>query len=96
MGYYIATPQKLNKAEQLIRMGAVPIPNPEAFDTTGPNTLICVVRNGPFDAAGIAFNNQERDRFLVPDGRGKSWLSLPKETVVKLCPQVYREWKEEL
>jgi hypothetical protein len=90
MGYYVQTPDSQNKAEQLHRLyGAELVLSPEEFDFNGDYALICVVENGPFDAAGIAYDADERDSFNNPDDpRPKAWLKLPKETVIKLCPYV--------
>ncbi len=87
MGYYIETPESNNKARQLVQLHkAELVLSPEKFDFTGDDALICVVENGPFDAAAIAFDCRERDVFLRPDGRPKTWLKLPKAKVLELNP----------
>lgn len=78
MGYYINVDSKGNplpatgKARALIQDGAVSISSPDEFQ---PN-LVCVVLNGPFDAAAFAYSNEEYEYFLtVPgDTRTKQWL----------------------
>jgi len=50
----------------------------EAFESIQYETLnnclpVCLVDNGFFTAAGIAFSEQERDIFVSPDGREKRY-----------------------
>lgn len=77
MGYYIDMTSKgvqlpaTNKADYLILDGAVEIPEPKEF----VDNLVCVMENGPFDAAGYAFNKAEFKAFTYPgDYRPKRWL----------------------
>jgi hypothetical protein len=90
MGYYIEVPNPTHKAEQLVRLhGAELVLLPELFDFSGDYALICVVENGLFDAAGVAYSPSERDAFNNPDDtRDKVWLKLPKSVVLKLNPLV--------
>jgi hypothetical protein len=90
MGYYVETPEHINKAEQLHRLyGAELVLSPEDFDFDGEYALICVVENDGFDAAGIAYCAEERNDFSDPeDTRNKTWLKLPKKVVKKLNPRV--------
>ena len=90
MGYYVEVPLPTNKAEQLVRLhDAELVLSPEDFDFKSDYALICVVENGLFDAAAIAYNRFERDAFNDPkDPRDKVWLKLPKTTVIMLCPRV--------
>jgi hypothetical protein len=48
------------------------------------------VENQLFEAAGIAFNPDERDAFLptATDRRPRTWVMLPKTKVTELCPDV--------
>lgn len=84
MGYYINNfkdGQKLpatGKAKALINEGAKEVAK-TLFDYTRPKlefqpNLVCVVANGPFDAAGYAFSEEEMKAFLYPDMRLKVWL----------------------
>lgn len=78
MGYYINQNSKgealdpQEKAKQLIADGA------EVTDATFKENLVCVVKNGMFDAAGYCFNEQEMKAFQDPsDYRPKTWLIVP-------------------
>lgn len=89
MGYYIEVPQHQNKDAQLVELhGAVlsqPVLPPEG------ETLICVVRNGLFDAVGVVYDQDELDAFNSPgDIRPRTWLTLPTEKVLELCPEAER------
>lgn len=59
-----------NKAQMLVADGATVIDVPEKFE----EDLVCVVDNGPFQAAAYAFDQKEMDLFKQPDGRIKVWL----------------------
>lgn len=89
MGYYVETPLPTGKARQIIDLyGGVPA-LPELPDPDSGQTLICVVQNGPFDAAGIIYDQNELNDFSDPDDyRARTWLTLPTETVIELCPRV--------
>lgn len=55
---------------------------PGALETNGApsewkDNIVCVVNNGPFEAAGYAFDEQELKVFARPDGRPKRWLLIP-------------------
>jgi hypothetical protein len=91
MGYYIETAQPTEKAKQLFDLyqEAELVLSPESFDFTSDFALICVVENGLWDAAGIAYNADERDAFNNPnDTREKTWLKIPKSLAINLCPYV--------
>jgi hypothetical protein len=89
MGYYIETPHHQNKAKQLYDLyKAELVLDPENFDFASDDALICVVENTNFDAAAIAYDANERDQFLLPDFRERTWLKLPKKLVCELCPRV--------
>jgi hypothetical protein len=93
MGYYIETKSPKNKANQLLtefanaRETVVP-----ALDTKGRNVLVCVVQNGPFDAAAVVYNEREFAAFNNPsDYRPKTWITLPLDDLYDLvsrgqCP----------
>lgn len=88
MGYYIQTPSSRGKADQIIEMyGADEITREEAkeFVKDGTFGVVCVVQNGPFDAAGYCFNEREWTEFADPgDHRPKRWLIMDKAEAERL------------
>lgn len=77
MGYYINENSKgefigtVDKEKKLIEDGAVIIQEPKEWI----EGLVCVVKNGLFDAAGYAYNEFEMHCFKDPsDVRRKIWL----------------------
>jgi hypothetical protein len=86
MGYYIETAFNLAKDLQLIdNFGAVVTTPDLPEDKT--KVLVCVVQNGPFDAAGVVFNEFELRAFTDPDDdRRRTWLLMDRDIVVELCP----------
>jgi hypothetical protein len=75
MGYYVNHNSKgeslpsVGKAQALVADGATP--TKPYFQ---PN-LVCVVENGPFDAAGYCYSEGEFKAFTIPgDLRRKTWL----------------------
>ena len=83
MGKYI---NQDSKGQQLPPKGkALALLNDGASKTTPtwqPN-LICVVSNGPFDAAGYCFSEEEFNAFNRPsDGRPRVWLTHPQASTL--------------
>lgn len=62
--------RSLHRADQLIADGATEVKYPQTYD---PH-LVCVVQNGPFDAAGWAYSKREMQVFARLDGRPRRWL----------------------
>jgi len=93
MGYYLkSTGSRLmglhGKAEDLIKdCGAVRIPRPDSFDKVNLGAaLICVVNNGPFEAAALVYSEEEFGSFTLPDDhRPKVWLKMDKKTAHELA-----------
>ncbi len=44
--------------------------------------IICVVDNGPFEAAGFAYSQRELDFFSIPDGRPRTWVVMDRKRSV--------------
>lgn len=92
MGYYLEVPENNNKAGQLIHLhGAVDtgLPPKRLADIPKGKVLICVVQNGPFDAAGIVYSQRELEDFGETDsGRHRTWLLMDVEKVVELKPHL--------
>jgi hypothetical protein len=89
MGYYINTGHNVGKAEWLIvnegAMELMDVPTSLSELPTELNGLICVVNNGPFEAAGFIYNDRELEAFSDPsDYRDKRWLVLPLERAKEL------------
>ena len=82
MGYYIEVPEHHHKARQLQElMGAKPIGTPvPPSELPDDQALICVMNNGPFEAAGLVYDDREFEEFVRPDGRQKWWLVADRDT----------------
>ena len=89
MGYYVKIKEDLQKVKQLIEShGAIKAEH--RLPKTADKVLICVVENGLFDAAAIAFNQEELDCLNWPDPRPKTWLYLDLQEAIKLCPKAQK------
>jgi hypothetical protein len=63
-----------NKADYLLLDGGEEIPEPKEF----VQNLICVIENGPFDAALYCYKKSEMDIAKNPqDSRPKRWIIYP-------------------
>lgn len=81
MGFYIQGPPlgKVGFIESEYGAEVLSGP-PSSFDEVPENKgLICVVSNGPFEAAGFCFSASEFDAFTHPDTRPKTWLLMDLE-----------------
>lgn len=57
------------------------------FDSLPENKVfVCLVYNGFFLAAAVAFNEREFEEFNTPDGRPKYWYSVDKEKAKSIAP----------
>lgn len=97
MGYYIETDYHKNKAEWLknnaggIFIAGMPATQQEGY------VPVCVVDNGPFEAAAIAYTKHEAGVFNRDyDPRPKQWLIIPIAEAERLCPRVVGkiDWSE--
>lgn len=91
MGFYIETEVLRQKADWLVvNEGAKRLDSPPLVieEVSDDEMIICVVENGPFDAAGIIFDQHELDAFSYPDERPRTWLTMKKEAVRKWNPHV--------
>ena len=86
MGYYIEVPKNKGKAQQIVDLYGARIVNqrPTFTDLKEDEAIICVVDNGPFEAAAFAFNHQELMEFARPDGRPKIWLIMDRAKACEL------------
>src|SRR5688572_24932835 len=80
MGIYI-NPPDMSKEEWLSKHG-IKVPTAHLTEATfgswkdpqdRPCLPVCLVDNGIFTAAGIAFSPNDLDAFLHPDGRPRKW-----------------------
>jgi hypothetical protein len=54
-------------------------PPPAWADVPEDKALICVVSNGMFEAAGLAYSEAEYDEFRREDGRPRTWVLMDKQ-----------------
>lgn len=90
MGYYIETDSLKNKA-QWIRDNCWHADLTDKPDTVDTGLVpVCVVDNGPFEAAAIAFDPREAEAFVrnPSDTRPKQWLLIRIEDAERLNPKV--------
>ena len=87
MGYYIETGTAKNKVDFLVENHGGEI----VFDYKVQECLklglgvVCVVDNGPFEAAAFVYSQAEFDAFHDPaDFRPKTWVVMDRETAEKL------------
>lgn len=91
MGYYIQVPQNKGKAQQLVDLyGAEILPRmPATFaDIPEGKALICVVDNGPFEAAGLCYSEREFEAFDAMDKgdqRSRTWVLMERVLAFQLA-----------
>jgi hypothetical protein len=88
VGYYIETQQPKGKAEYIRQhLNGVEISEDDAelfAHTARDVAVICVVDNGPFEAAAYCFSPEEFRAFSDPtDSRPKTWLLVEDVAKVK-------------
>ena len=78
MGYYIPGPAKGKAAMLVAEHGAHLLPNgAAAMDAfKAGKGVVCVVDNGPFEAAGFMYSENEFKQWLAPDARPRVWLAM--------------------
>ena len=100
MGYYIWNKAEMTDGNHLNKADRIKAQFPEVEemnkiaaspDRTGQTVTVCVVENGPFDAAVICYNHAEYREFAFGDGRPKRWLIFPRAKVIELCPKVAKD-----
>jgi hypothetical protein len=86
MGYYIPVVDGGNNAERIVKKyhGELLPAQPKWDDIPKDKVLVVVVDNGIFEAAGLAYDSVEYERFtMVTDRRPKQYVLLDKETAYK-------------
>lgn len=79
MGYYIPGPAK-GKADYIIeKYGASrwsePSRPPKWEEINASEAIICVIDNGPFEAAAFCYSEKELEAFSQPDRGGGIWIN---------------------
>ena len=92
MGFYLEVPENHGKVGQLNRLHDAELllrGCPKDFsDVPSDKFLICVMDNGMFEAAGVAYSEREMREFANPDGRPKSWMLIDKDEAIKMNPSL--------
>lgn len=73
MGAYL-NPPTTTKERWLVDNAVFVKEPPQSIDELPDCLPVCLVDNGAFTAAGIAYNEQELKHFKDPDGRRKTWF----------------------
>ena len=89
MGCYI-NPRDMDK-EEWLRLHGETTQGPTPITET--HVPVCLVDNGPFTAAGVAFNEREVQAFSYPDGRFKIWFRVAREDARKVSDLA--NWEKE-
>lgn len=78
-----------DKVVALIASGASPVQNP-AYPPAPGEVLVCVVDNGSFSSAGVAFDQMEFERMQPRpnDRRDRVWFTLDREKALELAPDL--------
>lgn len=87
MGFYIEVPQPKGKAQQLADLhGATITLRPTTLEHVPEGlALICIVDNGPFEAAALCHSAEEFDAFSDPnDPRPRQWMLMDQAMAHKL------------
>ncbi len=86
MGYYIQVPKNKGKAQQIVELygGRIAFSPPSFEDITPEEAIICVVDNGPYEAAGFAYNQDKLYAFSHMDGRRKEWVIMNRQKACEL------------
>ena len=86
MGYYIEVPENKGKAQQIVELyGGRIVLSPPLFEDIAPDeAIICVVDNGPFEAAAFCYNQDELYAFTHMDGRRRVWVVMDRRRACDL------------
>ena len=76
MGVYI-NPRDMSKEEWLAKNACQILSRAPETHREGDKIVVCLIDNGRFTAAGVAFDERELKDFAREDGRPKIWLRVP-------------------
>lgn len=80
MGLYI-NPPKADKLKWLLDHGTIIIFPPSRHLNDDDEIAVCLVDNGAFTAAAVAYSEHELAVFTREDGRPKDWFWVPIDDV---------------
>jgi len=89
MGLYI-NPQEVSKEQWLNDNGEQLEKAPVKMRENKEEILVCLIDNGPFTAAGVAFNQAELNNFCKEDMRYKEWFVVGLDKIKRVCSD---EWE---
>lgn len=97
MGLYVQTPVNTGKAGWLmINADAKDIRNPTWDDVVRlydeGRMVICVVMNGPFDAVGVPYCEEEFNVFDAERRRPIRWMHMPLDKAMQLSGLAWHEY----
>jgi hypothetical protein len=89
MGQYIETTNGATTQKAIHFMedhGAQGLPEPQFIDPATGKVAVCVVSNGPFEAAAVAYDEEEFRSFLstARDNRPRTWIVMDCKTAARL------------
>ena len=90
MGIYI-NPKNMSKEKWLESNAKYTDFIPPSFDQSKETMVVCLVDNGPFTAAGIAYSEKELRDFAIPDGRMKMWFVVETSKLLEVEPSLKYE-----
>jgi len=88
VGYYIQGPTRGKGLFLQAQHGAMEVPPHVAASAVHSiDTIpVCVVDNGAFEAAGVAYDGEEFEAFcLMGDARPKKWYVMNRQLAYDLC-----------
>lgn len=86
MGLYV-NPRDMEKEEWLEKNCTLKSRQAIGWEfLTDDHLIVCLIYNGLFTAAGVAYDSEEYKRFADNDGRPKEWFMVNKELLKKVCP----------
>lgn len=90
MGFYINPPDMTKEA--FLALHGKPIGLKQAYGLLNGNEYlpVCLIDNGTFTAAGIAYSEGGLDQFMYPDGRPRVLFAVPRKLLVPYYPDAMK------